>query len=126
MTAKTDESGPAYLQVAGDLRRQITSGQLSAGQKIETNEKLAERYGMAAMTIRSALDVLRGEGLITSQRGRGTFVASNAGELIGVVHQPDVQQQVADLTAQLQQLAERVSALEHQGSSSDSHGSDDA
>ena len=125
MTAKTNGSGPAYLQVADDLRERITSGELAAGQRIDTNEKLAERYGMAAMTIRSALDVLRGEGLISSQRGRGTFVASDISKAT-TPRDTDVQQQVATLTSQLAELADRVTVLERQGSSSDSHASDDA
>jgi DNA-binding GntR family transcriptional regulator len=122
-----DDSGPAYLQVARDLREQIASGALTAGQRIDTNEKLAERYGMAPMTIRSALDVLRGEGLISSQRGRGTFVATHAGEPVtDTGHDPDVQQQIDALATQVQRLTERVTVLERQGSSSDSHATDDA
>jgi GntR family transcriptional regulator len=122
VTVDLDDSRPAYLQVAADLRRRIRSGQLTPGQNVGTNKELAERYGVVAMTVRSALDVLRGEGLIVSQRGRGTFVASGADRADGE-SAPDVLAQLAD---RVDELARRVSALEQQSSSSDSHASDDA
>ncbi|WP_316775120.1 GntR family transcriptional regulator [Streptomyces sasae] len=77
MTVSPDDPRNAYEQVADDLRRKIASGGLKAGQRLDGNAKMADRYGVAAMTIRHALDILRSEGLIVSQQGRGTFVASD-------------------------------------------------
>ncbi|MER6130750.1 winged helix-turn-helix domain-containing protein [Streptomyces sp. NPDC001815] len=77
MNVSPDDPRSAYEQVADDLRRKIASGALKAGQRLDGNAKMAERYGVAAMTIRHALDILRDERLIVSQQGRGTFVASD-------------------------------------------------
>lgn len=77
MTVSPDDPRSAYAQVADDLRRSIAVGRLKAGQKLDGNAKLAERYGVAPMTVRHALGILRDEGLIVSQQGRGTFVASD-------------------------------------------------
>jgi GntR family transcriptional regulator len=122
VTADLHDNRLAYLRVAADLRERIRSGRLGPGENVGTNKELADRYRVAAMTVRSALDVLRGEGLIVSQRGRGTFVAPGAGksEAEGA---PDA---LAQLAERVEELTRRVSALEQQGSSSDSHASDDA
>jgi GntR family transcriptional regulator len=125
VTADLDDNRLAYLQVAAALREQIRSGQLEPGENVGTNKELADRYRVAAMTVRSALDVLRGEGLIVSQRGRGTFVAPNA-DKSGTERTPDVLAQVAQLSERVEELTRRVSTLEQHGSSSDSHVPDDA
>jgi DNA-binding GntR family transcriptional regulator len=78
VTVKNDDPRSPYAQVADDLRRQIATGRLKAGAKLDSNPKLAEHYGVAVMTIRHALDVLREEGLIVTQQGRGTFVVEDA------------------------------------------------
>ncbi|MFI0090118.1 GntR family transcriptional regulator [Streptomyces bobili] len=77
MIVSQDDPRSAYEQVADDIRRKIASGTLRAGQRLDGNAKMAEQYGVAAMTIRHALDILRREQLIVSQQGRGTFVASD-------------------------------------------------
>jgi GntR family transcriptional regulator len=65
---------PAYRKIADDLRRRITSGELSPGSLLPTQQELATTYGVARMTARQALSSLENEGLITSQQGRGTMV----------------------------------------------------
>jgi len=64
-----------YLQLASVLRHQITHGELQAGAQLPTVAQLAQQYQLARITVRQAYAVLGSEGLITSQRGRGTFVA---------------------------------------------------
>ncbi|WP_443062656.1 GntR family transcriptional regulator [Streptomyces sp. NBC_00390] len=80
MTVSPDDPRSAYVQIADDLRRKIATGALKAGQRLEGNAKMAEAYGVVSMTVRHALDILRDEGLIVSQQGRGTFVASDPPE----------------------------------------------
>jgi DNA-binding GntR family transcriptional regulator len=113
VTVRHDTSRSAYLQVADDLRRQIAAGQLKPGDRIETNQKLAERYDVATMTIRSALDVLRGEGLIASQQGRGTFVASDATDAAPVeASTQDLLVQLAEIKEALKGVNARLDLLE--------------
>lgn len=73
---KLDKSSftPLYHQIEQALRKQIETGELSAGQAISERE-LSERLKVSRMTARQALQALREEGLIYSERGRGTFVA---------------------------------------------------
>jgi GntR family transcriptional regulator len=65
---------PAFRQVAADLREKIVSGQFAPGAKLPSEHDLVGTYGVSRPTIREAVDVLRGEGLVTSEHGRGVFV----------------------------------------------------
>ena len=66
---------PLYIQVASVMRRRIETNHWMPGQKISTLVKLEREFEVARVTIRQAIDVLRQEGLLHSQQGRGTFVA---------------------------------------------------
>jgi len=65
---------PLYYQIEQALRRQIEEGRLTPGAAISERE-LSEQLGVRRMTTRAALNTLRDEGLILTERGRGTFVA---------------------------------------------------
>ncbi|GAA1550045.1 GntR family transcriptional regulator [Kribbella hippodromi] len=65
---------PAYLQIADDLRSQILEGALQADDKLPSEPALMDDYGVSRIVVRQALDVLRAEGLIVKQQGRGSFV----------------------------------------------------
>src|SRR4051812_1724766 len=69
-------SVPVYRQIAADLRVQIASGALPAGARVPSENQLIETYSAARQTVRQALGVLKSEGLIYSERGRGAFVRS--------------------------------------------------
>jgi GntR family transcriptional regulator len=57
------------------MRRRIETKQWLPGQKISTLVELEREFEVARVTIRQAIDILREEGLLHSQQGRGTFVA---------------------------------------------------
>ncbi|AJK69558.1 GntR family transcriptional regulator [Corynebacterium marinum] len=67
---------PAYLAIADAVRERISRCGLTGGDRLPTERELVEEFGVARMTVRSALDVLQQEGLIERRRGRsgGTFV----------------------------------------------------
>jgi GntR family transcriptional regulator len=62
----------AYLQVADDVERRITAGEITA--KLPAERQLAEQYGVAYTTVRRAMEILRERGVIITRHGRGTFV----------------------------------------------------
>ena len=66
---------PLYIQVASVMRRRIDTKHWLPGQKISTLVELEREFQVARVTIRQAIDILREEGLLHSQQGRGTFVA---------------------------------------------------
>lgn len=77
-TDSTTETGPRTRskkdRVADDLREQITSGRLPPAALLPSENELTRVHGVSKATVRAALAVLRGEGLITAVNGRGSFV----------------------------------------------------
>lgn len=67
-----------YVQLADILRYNILSGVWPAGHRLENFEQLAAHYSVARITVRQAVARLVQEGLLSTQRGRGTYVR-NAG-----------------------------------------------
>lgn len=65
---------PAFKQIADDLRAKIREEQLEPGNRLPSETALMESYGVARMTARQALAVLKSEGLIVAEHGRGVFV----------------------------------------------------
>src|ERR1700733_4324222 len=77
---KIDRSDPALLhdQVAGDIRRAIADGEAKPGEKLPPAHDLAAVLGVNTNTVLRALRILREEGLLEFQRGRGVTVAGGA------------------------------------------------
>ena len=65
---------PPYEQIAQMLRYAITSRQLAPGERLPTEGKLAQQFGVARMTVRRAVQELRNEGLLVPASGRGLAV----------------------------------------------------
>ncbi|MCF2533008.1 GntR family transcriptional regulator [Yinghuangia soli] len=65
---------PAYLEIADQLRVRIVSGELAAGAQLPSETDLRSLYGSSRETVRKALAILKTEGLVVSQHGRGVFV----------------------------------------------------
>jgi GntR family transcriptional regulator len=68
---------PLYFQIANVVQARIFARSLPAGALIGTEKQLAAEFGVSRITIRKALEVLRADGLLKVQRGRGTFVADD-------------------------------------------------
>lgn len=75
---KKQDRRPPYQHAADELRRDIKQGRFKPGEQMPSVRELQERFGVANMTARSALNVLRDEGLIYTIHGRGSFVADVA------------------------------------------------
>ncbi len=71
---------PLYYQIELQVREDIESGKYRPGERLPTEKVLQELYGVSRVTIRTALRRLEEEGLIATQRGRGTFVTIQGGE----------------------------------------------
>jgi DNA-binding FadR family transcriptional regulator len=77
LTPAGSANGLAGL-VAQRLSEAIRLGLLLDGERLPPEARLAEQLGVSTVTLREALAVLRGEGLVTTRRGRGggTFVSA--------------------------------------------------
>jgi GntR family transcriptional regulator len=73
------KSGPrfAYVELREHLRAQILEGVYRPGERLATEHELATLTQLSRHTVRSALEELRLEGLITRVPGKGTFVSSS-------------------------------------------------
>ncbi|MCG6987901.1 MAG: GntR family transcriptional regulator [Gemmatimonadetes bacterium] len=63
------------------VQEDIAQGRLHAGDKLSSHRELAAELVIAPLTVKRAYDELEGQGLIATERGRGTFVT---GKLPGV------------------------------------------
>lgn len=70
----TNRDLPPYRRIAEELRAQINSGALPPGEKLRSENELKDEYGTTRVTVRKALALLKADGLITSEQGRGIFV----------------------------------------------------
>lgn len=68
---------PLYFQIANVLQARIFTRRLKPGALVGTENQLAAEFGVSRITVRKALDVLRADGLLRVERGRGTFVADD-------------------------------------------------
>lgn len=63
-----------HHDIADDLRHQITTGSIKPGERLPSEVGLADRYKVSTVTLRRALAVLQGEGLIEKIHGKGNYV----------------------------------------------------
>ena len=73
-TRRASGGGPLYAAITRALRDEIAAGRWAPGDALPTIDALMAQYDVGRVTIRYALKGLAEEGLIVSQRGRGTFV----------------------------------------------------
>ena len=65
---------PLYVQISELLHREIAAGHWLAGERLPTESMLARDLDVAVGTLRKALTVLEGEGLLERRQGSGTYV----------------------------------------------------
>ena len=74
----TPEPRP-YQRVYADLRARIERGELAEGAQLPSQPTLANQYGVALLTVRHGIDLLRRAGYVSVEHGRGTFVTDPRG-----------------------------------------------
>ena len=68
-------SVPVAVQVAADIEADIDSGALPRDTRLPSEAELSVQYGVARMTVRRAVAMLRDRGKVITVHGRGSFVA---------------------------------------------------
>ncbi|MFI6802618.1 GntR family transcriptional regulator [Streptosporangium canum] len=115
----TDRRRP-YLRIADDIRREIAAGRYAVGEQLPVARELADKYGVAMMTIGNALAVLRDEGLIETRQGSGSFVTGTpegGDERQAVTEEPSeefllLSQQLREIREHVQKLSFRLDELD--------------
>ncbi|MGW2822374.1 GntR family transcriptional regulator [Streptomyces sp. NPDC001443] len=62
------EGGTLYWQVATALLGELRDGTIPPGERLPGERRLAERFGVSRLTVRQALEVLRHDGLVATDR----------------------------------------------------------
>lgn len=65
-------------QTANDIYNMIMDGEIKLGEKLPGEISLSSRLGVSRTTLREALRLLTAQGVLSSFRGKGTFVTEDA------------------------------------------------
>ena len=77
---------PIYAQIARQIKQQILSGQLRAGEPLPSIRLLAKELRISVITTKRAYEELEADGFIVTQAGRGSFVAAQNPALLREEH----------------------------------------
>ncbi|SEK30647.1 winged helix-turn-helix domain-containing protein [Nonomuraea pusilla] len=103
---------PGYLQIADDLRSQIRTGALPPGGALPSTAQLCQRYDVSTSVVKAAISVLRTEGLIIGQQGKGVFVREGVAPAAEEPASSEVMEQLAQMRSVLADLGDRIADLE--------------
>jgi GntR family transcriptional regulator len=67
---------PRYYQLKEILEKRIQAGEFQPGGRFPTDDELCQEYGLSRGTVRRAVEMLIGAGLLRREQGRGTFLNS--------------------------------------------------
>lgn len=68
---------PKYQKLVQWLKEQIHEGAFKPGDKLFSENKLCEMFGISRQTVRQAIGILESEGYLERHRGSGTYVTQN-------------------------------------------------
>ena len=74
---------PIYYQIKQAIKTWIINREFGPGDKIPSENELAEKFRVSRLTVRQALSHLTQEGLLVSRRGEGTFVTEHVNLIEG-------------------------------------------
>lgn len=86
MAIDFDSNLPIYIQVMDYIKKEIVSGRLKPGDRVDSVRDLALHFGVNPNTVQRSLSELEREGLLKSERTAGSFISENE-ELIGLVRE---------------------------------------
>lgn len=66
---------PRFVQIKTELLQQIEQGLMQAGDKVPSENQLAQQFSVSRMTARRAITELVDEGVLIRSQGLGSFVA---------------------------------------------------
>ncbi|HEY3034465.1 MAG TPA: winged helix-turn-helix domain-containing protein, partial [Streptosporangiaceae bacterium] len=79
-----DDPRPPSQQIANVLRAAIRTRKFEPGERLPSQNELAERYNVARETVKTALRILRDERLIVTRQGSGAFVRAQTERPVGL------------------------------------------
>lgn len=102
---------PMYLQIMEQIKERIAVGDWKEGQSIPSIRQLAVDFQVSVITVKRAYLELEREGVIVTQQGKGSFVASKPG--LGMqLRQQELEQHLAQAARIASLLGMRPRELE--------------
>jgi len=101
MHVDRDSGVPIGTQLAWALSERISEGALKPGDKLPSVRELAADAGVNVNTVRAVYARLERDGLVRSEQGRGTFVASREAAPDDAALRRDLRRRISMLEAEL-------------------------
>lgn len=73
--ADRNSQSPKYLQLKTQILSWITGGRFRPGDKLPSENELADQFGLSRQTVRQSIGALVQEGWLAREQGKGTFVS---------------------------------------------------
>jgi DNA-binding transcriptional regulator YhcF (GntR family) len=105
LSIQTGSAEPIYRQIAAQLQRLISSGQLRPGEELPSVREVAGRHAINPMTVSRAYSQLEAEGLLERRRGKGMVVAESRRR------PPSDERRLEQLDGRLRELARQAREL---------------
>lgn len=83
-----ERPAPVSAQVAQQILDAILSGELEVGQRLPSEQQLAQELGVSRPSVREALAALQFAGHVESRRGAGTVVVAREPSISSVLDHP--------------------------------------
>src|SRR5580698_3021296 len=84
---------PMYLQIVEQIKQRVAVGDWASGQEIPSIRQLAVALRVSVITVKRAYLELEREGVIVTQHGKGSMVASNP-ELTPQIYEQELAEHV--------------------------------
>lgn len=84
-----DRQAPAWRDIADQLRSDVADEVYPPGGPLPGESQLAQQHNVSRPTVRRAINVLVGEGLLTVAHGRGTFVRPRPNRHVILINDQD-------------------------------------
>ncbi len=98
-------------RLANTIRERIASGSFKVGDRLPTERKMSESYGVSRAVVREALGRLNHDGIVVSRQGAGAFVSEGTAPTLRLHVEPSDAEDLRGVVELLSAVRAAASAL---------------